>query len=167
MRKSFFLIWIAILFALPFSVFAQTRTITGKITNQNNDPIPRATVQVKGSTNAVTANDDGVFSIQLSDRNAVLVISSADYTSREVKVGDRSVINFQLQSSGELSEVVVTALGITRQKRSLGYSAQSVGAVEIAESHQSNLVNALQGKVAGVTITSAGGGPGLHFLPGN
>ena len=160
MRKSFFLIWIAILFALPFSVFAQTRTITGKITNQNNDPIPRATVQVKGSTNAVTANDDGVFSIQLSDRNAVLVISSADYTSREVKVGDRSVINFQLQSSGELSEVVVTALGITRQKRSLGYSAQSVGAVEIAESHQSNLVNALQGKVAGVTITSAGGGPG-------
>ncbi len=115
---------------------------------------------MKGSTNAVTANDDGVFSIQLSDRNAVLVISSADYTSREVKVGDRSVINFQLQSSGELSEVVVTALGITRQKRSLGYSAQSVGAVEIAESHQSNLVNALQGKVAGVTITSAGGGPG-------
>ena len=160
MRKSFFLSWLIILFALPFSVFAQTRTITGKITNQNNDPIPRATVQVKGSTNAVTANDDGVFIIQLSDRNAVLVISSADYTSREVKVGDRSVMNFQLQSSGELSEVVVTALGITRQKRSLGYSAQSVGAVEIAESHQSNLVNALQGKVAGVTITSAGGGPG-------
>ena len=160
MRKSFFLIWIAILFALPFSVFAQTRTITGKITNQNNDPIPRATIQVKGSTNAVTANDDGVFSINLNDRNAVLVISSVDYTSREVKVGDKSVINIQLQSSGELSEVVVTALGITRQKRSLGYSAQSVGAVEIAESHQSNLVNALQGKVAGVTITSAGGGPG-------
>ena len=160
MRKSFFLIWMAILFALPFNVFAQTKTVTGKITNQNNDPIPRATVQVKGSTIAVTANDDGVFSINLSDRNSVLVVSSVNYESREVKAGDRSVINIQLQSSGELSEVVVTALGITRQKRSLGYSAQSVGAVEIAESHQSNLVNALQGKVAGVTITSAGGGPG-------
>ena len=65
-----------------------------------------------------------------------------------------------MKPNAQLSEVVVTALGITRQKKSLGYSAQSIDSKELTENHQSNLLNALQGKVAGVTITSAGGGPG-------
>ena len=160
MRTSTLLLWVAILWTIPFAAFAQTRTITGKVTNQSNVPIPLATIQQKGSTNAVTADENGVFSITVTGNSPVLIVSSVNYSSREISVGNRSTINVELQSSGELSEVVVTALGITRQKRSLGYAAQSVGAVEIAESHQSNLVNALQGKVAGVTITSAGGGPG-------
>jgi TonB-linked SusC/RagA family outer membrane protein len=160
MRQSIFLFWVVILFSIPLNAVSQSRTVTGKVTDQNNDPIPLATIQEKGTTNAVTAGDNGVFKITLTSKNPAIIISSVNFASREVSVGNRTVINVELKGAGELSEVVVTALGITRQKRSLGYSAQSVGAEQIAESHQSNLVNALQGKVAGVTITSAGGGPG-------
>lgn len=160
MRKSIFLVWVVILFAIPLAAVSQTRTVTGKVTNQQSDPVPLATVLEKGTTNAVTADENGVFKISLKGNNPVLVVSSVNFAEREVTVGSRSVINVELQDAGELSEVIVTALGITRQKRSLGYSAQSVNADKIAESGQSNLVNALQGKVAGVTITSAGGGPG-------
>ena len=160
MRKSSFLLWVAILWTLPFAAFAQTKTITGKVINQSNTPIPLATIQQKGSTNAVTADENGDFSITVTGNSPVLIVSSVNYSSREISVGNRSTINVELQSTGELSEVVVTALGITRQKKSLGFSAQSVDSKELTESHQSNLLNALQGKVAGVTITSSGGGPG-------
>ena len=160
MRKSIFLSWVIILFSIPFSAFCQTRTITGKVTNESGKAVPLATVEQKGTKNAVTASDDGTFSITVTGRNPVLVISSVNYESKTVPVDNNSTVDVTLKNSGQLSEVVVTALGITRQKRSLGYSAQSVDAQELTESHQSNLLNALQGKVAGVTITSSGGGPG-------
>jgi len=160
MRKSVFLSWVIILFSIPFSAFCQTRTITGKVTNENGSAVPLATVEQKGTKNAVTASDDGTFSISVTGKNPVLVISSVNFETQTVPVGNKSTLDVTLKNSGQLSEVVVTALGITRQKRSLGYSAQSVDAQELTESHQSNLLNALQGKVAGVTISSAGGGPG-------
>lgn len=160
MRKSIFLSWMILLFAIPFTVLAQTKTVSGVVTDSNGDPIPLATITQKGTPNAVITSTEGDFSITLTGNNPVLVISSVNFNTREINVGNQKSFNIQLESSGELTEVVVTALGIKRQKRSLGYSAQSVSAEEIAESHQSNLVNALQGKVAGVTITSAGGGPG-------
>ena len=160
MRKSIFLAWMIILFSIPFSGFAQTRTITGKVVDENEVPVPLATVQQKGTSNAVTADDNGNFSISVTGRNVVLAVSSVSFQTHELTVGNQSSYNVVLKSTGELSEVIVTALGITRQKRSLGYAAQSVDAKELTESHQSNLLNALQGKVAGVTITSSGGGPG-------
>lgn len=160
MRKSSLLFWLVILMTIPFAAFAQTRTIRGKITNQSSVPIPLATVQQKGSTNAVTADENGDYSITVTGNSPVLIISSVNYSSKEISVGNRTTINVELQSTGELSEVVVTALGISRQKKSLGFSAQSVDSKELTESHQSNLLNALQGKVAGVTISSSGGGPG-------
>ena len=160
MRRSHLLVWVLILFAIPFSGFAQSRTVTGKVVNENGAPVPLATIQQKGTTNAVTANTEGDFTISVTGNNPVLVISSVNYEKQTVTVGNRTNINVAMQSSGKLSEVVVTALGISRQKRSLGYAAQSVDAQQITESHQTNLINALQGKVAGVTISSAGGGPG-------
>ena len=160
MRKFIFLSCLAFLTSVPFSVFSQTRNVTGKVTNESGAAVPLATVQQKGTMDAVTANEQGEFSISVSGKNPVLVVSSVNYDTREVAVGTQTTLNIELTSTGQLSEVVVTALGITRQKRSLGYAAQSVEAKELTESHQSNLINALQGKVAGVTITSAGGGPG-------
>jgi TonB-linked SusC/RagA family outer membrane protein len=159
MRKQIFFFWIIFLLSIS-SAFSQSRSITGKVTDENGKAVPLATVQQKGTTNAVTANDDGNFSIDVTGKNPVLVISSVNYRDEQVKIGNQSYYAITLTGTGELSEVVVTALGITRQKRSLGYAAQSVDAKEITESHQSNLLNALQGKVAGVTITSSGGGPG-------
>jgi TonB-linked SusC/RagA family outer membrane protein len=158
MRKSFFLFLVILALSIPG--FSQTRTITGKVVNDDGSPVPLATVEQKGTTNAVTASETGVFSISVTGNKPVLVISSVNYENQEVTIGSKSYYEVTLKSSGKLSEVVVTALGITRQKRSLGYSAQSVDAQQLTESHQPNLLNALQGKVAGVTITSAGGGPG-------
>ena len=148
------------LLALPFSGFSQSKTITGKITDENGNAIPLATVMQRGTTNAITAKDDGTFSITVSGTNPEIIISSVNYKNQTVKIGNQSYYAVALTGTGELSEVVVTALGITREKRSLGYAAQGVDAKEITESHQSNLINALQGKLAGVTIASAGGGPG-------
>lgn len=149
-----------ILFMISFQSSAQTKTITGRVTDENGSPVPNATIEVKGQTTGVSADANGNYSISIMGTNSILVFSSVNFITREVSVGNQSVINIQLKPSGALTEVVVTALGITRQKKSLGYAAQSVDAKELTESHQNNVVNALQGKVAGVTITSAGGGPG-------
>lgn len=161
MGKAFIYLCALLLLCIPIHSFSQARTVTGKITGEAGEAVPLATVHEKGTNNTVTANTNGEYSIQVKGRNSVLLITSVNYESKEVAVGNQSVINIQLGlASDQLSEVVVTALGIKRQKRSLGYSAQSVDSKEITESHQPNLINALQGKVAGVTITSTGGGPG-------
>lgn len=160
MQKSIFLLWIAMIFIAPSVSFAQTKTVKGTVSNQAKEPIPMATVTQKGTSTAVTADENGVYQISVTGNNPVLVFTSVNYHALEINVGNRTTIDAQLQSAGELSEVVVTALGITRQKRSLGYSAQNVSSEDLAKTNQSNLVNALQGKVAGVTITSSGGGPG-------
>lgn len=160
MGKTIRFAGLLLMLVIPFSGFCQQKTVTGKITSENGIAVPLATVNQKGTNNTVTANNNGEFSISVSGKNPVLVITSVNYRPMEATVGNQSVVNVELEASGELSEIVVTALGIKRQKRSLGYSAQGVNAQEITESHQSNLVNALQGKIAGVTITSAGGGPG-------
>jgi TonB-linked SusC/RagA family outer membrane protein len=160
MRKKLLFFSMLFLFSVPFVAFSQLRTITGKVTDENGKAVPLATIEQTGTNNAVTAKDDGTFSIKISGKNPELVISSVNYKDQTVKIGNQSYYAVSMTGTGELSEVVVTALGITRQKRSLGYAAQSVNAKEITESHQPNLINALQGKVAGVTISSAGGGPG-------
>jgi TonB-linked SusC/RagA family outer membrane protein len=160
MRKKLLFFSMLFLFSVPFVAFSQSRTITGKVTDENGKAVPLATIEQKGTNNAVTAKDDGTFSITVTGNNPELVISSVNYKDETVKIGNQFYYAVSLTGTGELSEVVVTALGITRQKRSLGYAAQSVDAKEITESHQPNLLNALQGKVAGVTISSAGGGPG-------
>ncbi len=160
MRKVINLAGILLLFLVPTFTFAQSKTITGNVTGDNGAPVPLATINQKGTTNTVSADENGAYSITVTGRNPILVVSSVNFQTEEVPVGAQTVLNIQLKASGELSEVVVTAMGIQRQKRSLGYSAQGVDAEQITESRQPNLINALQGKVAGVTITSAGGGPG-------
>ncbi|OQY94133.1 MAG: SusC/RagA family TonB-linked outer membrane protein [Sphingobacteriales bacterium UTBCD1] len=160
MRKAISYGCLLLLFCIPVSLFSQTRMITGKVTSDNGAAVPLATINQKGSTNSVSADENGQFSISVTGKNPVLIITSVNYQTMEVAVGTQSVVTVQLHPAGELSEVVVTALGIKRQKRSLGYSAQSLDAQEITSSHQPNLVNAIQGKIAGVTVTSTGGGPG-------
>lgn len=160
MREAIFYTCVVLMFFVPVTSFGQTKTVTGTVTGENGSAVPMATVNQKGTRNTVTANENGEFSITVTGKNPVLVISSVNFEPMEITVGSRSVVNVQLKSTASLSEVVVTALGIKRQKRALGYSAQGVDAKEITESHQPNLINALQGKIAGVTITSSGGGPG-------
>lgn len=147
-------------FTMPVSVFCQGRSITGTVKNDKGQPIPLATVQQKGTNNATTANENGVFSLSVSGSSVTLIVSSVNYESREIQIGSEASYNVELKEAGNLSEVVVTALGISRDKKALGYATQEVKAADLTRNQQSNLVNALQGKVAGATISSVGGGPG-------
>lgn len=158
MRRLINLIcWLMI---LPMSVFSQTRQITGIVKDGTQKGIPFATVQQKGSVIAATADDNGRFVINVSGADVVLIISSTGFNSQEITIGSATSYDIALKESGNLSEVVVTAFGIKKQKRSLGYSTQEVGAKDLMLGQQPNVVNALQGKVAGVQINAGGGAPG-------
>ena len=157
-RRLIYLIGCCLL--LSMSVFSQSRVLTGTITDKNGDPIPFATVEIKGTSAATTSAEDGKFSVDVTGADVILVVSSAGYGTREIKVGNASSFNVQLESSGILGEVVVTALGIKREKKALGYSATEVKGDDLVATRQTNIVNALRGKVAGVQINSGGGAPG-------
>jgi TonB-linked SusC/RagA family outer membrane protein len=159
MRRSLLIAWIICLLSVPMLVLSQLRQVSGRITDDKGDPVPGATITVKGSSTAVSADEAGRFTIPVS-QDATLVISASGFAIREIKVGSSTNYNAQLSPAGNLSEVVVTALGIRKEKRVLGYSAQEVRGDELVTSRQSNVVNALQGKVAGVQINSTGGAPG-------
>lgn len=149
------------LLLVSVKAWAQERTIKGRVTEQaNGQPIAGVTVTVKGTSNRTQTNAEGGYSIQLST-GAILLFSYIGMEQEELTVGQSNVLNAVLkQASSGLNEVVVTALGIEREERSLGYTAQQVTAEELTYNKQPNMVNALQGKVAGVTISSTGGAPG-------
>ncbi|MEP7141391.1 MAG: SusC/RagA family TonB-linked outer membrane protein [Ferruginibacter sp.] len=158
MKRSSILLWL--FFAIPCFVFSQSRQITGTVIDTKGQPVPLATITQKSTNNAVTAKDDGSFAITVNGKNPKLVISSVNFKSQAVTVTNETVYHITLQEGGDLSEVVVTALGIRREKKALGYSSQEVKGDALVASKQSNIVNALQGKVAGVQINSGGGAPG-------
>ena len=160
MQKLMFLAWLILLGSMPLSLFSQERTVTGTVKDSRGEPVPRATVAQKGTTVAVTADENGVYSIRVTGTEVVLVFSSVNYELQEVPLGITSTYDVILKESGGLSEVVVTALGISRDKKALGYATQEVKAEELTRNMQPNVVNAMQGKVAGVTVSSVGGGPG-------
>lgn len=144
---------------LFFSARSYCQTISGTVLDSNNRPIPRATVQIKNTRNATITNDAGRFQINASPTD-VLVFSSVDYTTQEVPLQGRSIVSVRLAGGSQnLSEVVVTALGLTKQARSLGYAATNVKPEDLTVNRTPNVMNALEGKVAGVNISSLGTGP--------
>lgn len=156
---------LTLLILLLFSslkIFSQEREVSGKVTSADDGlELPSVTVLIKGTTTGTTTDGSGNYSIRVPDEGATLVFRFIGYTTREIVAGNQSVINVSLYADSEqLSEVVVTGLGISREKKSLGYASQSVGTEDLNQNRQTNVVNALQGKVAGVTISSTGGAPG-------
>ncbi|PKV62944.1 SusC/RagA family TonB-linked outer membrane protein [Pontibacter ramchanderi] len=162
MRKVFtkqFLLCLVLCLFTGLAFAQQKRTITGTVKDEQGAPVPFASVQVKGTTIGATTGDDGSFSLSV-DEGAVLVVKSIGYDTKEVRVGTASTVAVTLgTSSSQLSEVVVTALGIEREKKSLGYAVQEVGGERLVESREANLANALTGKVAGLQITRSSNGP--------
>ena len=140
--------------------FAQTRTVSGTITDANGLPVPGATVAVKGVKGGTSTDANGKFTIHISG-NAQLIVSGIGFETQEFKVGDSPNVMIVLkQGNSSLSEVVVTALGIRRDKRLLTYSTQEVGGDALVGAKQDNVVNALDGKIAGVQINNSSGMPG-------
>lgn len=142
-------------------VYAQEKTIRGKVTDANTgESLPGVTVTVKGSSQRTQTNTYGIYEISATVGD-VIVFSYIGMKTQEFTIGQGEQINARLEPDASgLDEVVVTALGIRRDERSLGYTAQKVTAEELNYNKQPNMVNALQGKVAGVTISSTGGAPG-------
>lgn len=159
MRKS-----LLILFCLclgTVTLWAQNRTITGRVTDQQNAPIAGASVIVKGTSIGTTSKEDGSFMLSVPSSARTLIFSALNVPQKEVSIGNSNTVNVSLSlEAQQLQEVVVTSLGITRDKRSLGYATQTIKADQIADKGETNLLNALQGKVAGVNITGASGGAG-------
>lgn len=140
-----------------FLSFGQSRTVSGWVKTANGAPIPQATIQQKGTQNFATASDNGAFSIDVSGSNVVLIVSSAGFRSYNVNVGSASSYNVALEAGGDMEEVVVTALGISRKQRSLGYSTQQVKGENLTLTKEQNVLGSLAGKIAGVQVTGASG----------
>lgn len=158
MRKSLLCLWTIVCF--PLFLLAQSRQITGTVRDENGTPLNLVTVAEKGTNNGTVTNETGAFTLIVTSQSPVVIFSYAGMQTKEVAIGASNNYTVSLSSAGAMSEVVVTAFGIRREKRSLGYSVQNVTAEELNMNRQPNVVNALQGKVSGVTITSGGGAPG-------
>jgi len=142
---------LVLLFLLSGFTFAQ-QTISGLVTDETGVPLPGATVLVNQTNNGTTTDFDGNFSISASDGQSIS-ISFVGYQTLSIVVGDGADYNVSLQPDSLLDEVVVTALGVERNTKAIGYSVTQVGGEEVNEIKFTSAINALQGKIAGVQIT--------------
>lgn len=142
-----------------FSAAAQEMTIKGKLTDATDgSPLPGASVTIPGTNKGVTTTSKGEFTIKVPGKNTTLRFSFIGYITKDVKVTSEKSLNITLNEDSKLlNEVVVTALGITRDAKSLGYARQTVDIGSMTESRSANLANMLAGKVAGLNVIPGGG----------
>ncbi|HEX8040470.1 MAG TPA: SusC/RagA family TonB-linked outer membrane protein [Chryseosolibacter sp.] len=160
MKQRYPILALMLFFAVgSFSAYAQ-RTISGRVTDTGGNGMPGVNVLVKG-TNAGTATDaTGRYSISVNDEASTLVFSFIGYTTQEVEIGSRSTVDISLaEDTRQLGEVVVTALGIEREKKALGYSITTVDGDNFTEARENSLANALAGRIAGVNVSKIASGP--------
>lgn len=165
------MIFVVICIGCITNVLWAQKVVTGIVMDKSaNEPLIGASVVIKGTTKGTVTNVDGKYSIEVS-ANDVLKFSFVGMESKEELVGNRSVINVSLSSGAlALNEVVVTAMGIERKAKSLTYATQQVGGAELTRVKETNLINSLQGKTAGLTITpnsSGAGGSSKLLIRGN
>jgi TonB-linked SusC/RagA family outer membrane protein len=140
--------------------FAQNRTVKGRITDAQGKAVEFATIAVKGQTSSgVSADINGNFSVQVA-ANSTLVFSAAGFQQQEVNIADRTTVDVVMNAAGTLTEVVVTALGIKKADRALGYSVSKVDPTTLIQKSEPDILKSLQGKVAGVDIRTSQGTPG-------
>ena len=155
MRKLFLLLFGVVFFAL--SAMAQ-RTITGKVTDDKGQPVANASVVVKGTTAGTTTKTDGTYTLTVPANGKAIIFSAVDMTTVEVALGANAVVDAKLISEEKsLSEVVVTAMGIKKDKKTLGYGVTQLSNAEITKSHTTNVTNALAAKIPGVRVAGSGG----------
>ena len=146
---------------------AQNRTVSGKVTDETGQPLPQVTVLLKGTTVGTPTDADGNFRLSVPDAGGTLLFRFLGYVTQEIEIGTQSVINVQLQPEvTDVGEVVVTALGITREKASLGYAVTSVGSQDLQARPEADVARILRGKVPGVDITQTSGiaGTGTNII---
>src|ERR1700744_2482597 len=152
MRKFLSLLSVLVLYSIL--TFGQQKTVTGKVTDPQDQPVPFATIRIKGVKTGVSADADGNFSIK-ANSSETLVIFGAGIDEKEIPVGNQTSFNIQVSRKSNLDEVVVTALGVRRSRNSLPYAAQQISGDDVNKTVTSNVVNSLSGKVAGLEITAS------------
>ncbi|EON76738.1 TonB-dependent receptor [Lunatimonas lonarensis] len=160
--SKIFLIGLLFTVATNFGLHAQSRMVSGKISESGTgDPVLGASILIKGTTRGTVSNIEGNYQLEVPGPESVLVISYIGFTTQEVTVGNQNVVNVSLvYSSEDLSEVVVTALGVERETKALGYSVQAVDGDRFTEARETNMINSLSGRVAGVQVTNSSSGIG-------
>ena len=134
--------------------------VHGKVVNEKGEPVVAATVAVKGSSKVVATDDKGEFHLNGVDKNAVLVITSVGFERLEVKVAGQSELSVTLKFGASLGELVVTALGISKEARKIGYSVDVVNSDQMTKARETNVALSLEGQVAGLDVHGTNGGPG-------
>lgn len=135
--------------------------IRGQITDSKGETLPGVSIKIKGSNTGATTDIDGRFTISVPNNNSVLVFTYIGYRTQEVTVGNRTTLNVKLEAANTaLTEVVVTALGISREKKALAYAQTEVKGEEFTQARENNVANAFSGKIAGVNVTGMSSGPG-------
>ncbi len=138
---------------------AQTNSISGTITlAEDGSTLPGVTIIVKGTSIGTSTNIDGQYKIQAINPSSTLVFSFIGFKSEEIKIGEKQIINVSLiPETKNLEEVVVTALGVKREKREIGYSSQKINTDELLRSNAPNVISGLSGRAAGVMISQGDG----------
>jgi TonB-linked SusC/RagA family outer membrane protein len=158
--KKVVLLSFLLLFTLVSQAWAQTRTVSGRVTGPDGEGLPGVTVVERGTTNGMSTGVNGEYSLVVPE-NAVLVFSFIGFNTQEIPVSGRNEVNVRMSADArQLGEVVVTAFGIERETKALSYSVQEVSGEAVSRAGQPNVANALQGKVAGVIVRQSSGMPG-------
>ena len=168
MKQKIFLILIS-LTLVSFVAYSQ-HSVSGSVVDENGDPLIGVNILEVGTTNGTVSDFEGNFSMQVASGESSLVFSYTGFQEQTIALGGQSTLNVTLAQGVALGEVVVTALGITREKKSLTYSSQSVDTDELSQARELNVVNSLQGKVAGLSVSPSGSGvgaPSRVILRGN
>ncbi|MCL4640931.1 MULTISPECIES: SusC/RagA family TonB-linked outer membrane protein [Olivibacter] len=148
-------------FLLLGAAYAQERTIRGKVTSQDGEPLPGVSVVVSGTTVGTQTNQDGNFSLNAPSSATSITVSYIGFASQVINLTASNEYNISLaQDEAQLSEVVVTALGIKRERKALGYATQEVKGTDLTVNTNQNVLNNLSGRVSGAQITSASGAVG-------
>ncbi|MBW3466458.1 SusC/RagA family TonB-linked outer membrane protein [Arthrospiribacter ruber] len=163
MRKNFtLLIFLFSAFCLGHHGFGQGMAVSGNVTSQEDGmPLPGVSILVQGTNTGTVTDIDGNYSINVPSGNSVLTFSFIGFGAETVRVNNRSTVDVVMSPDTEqLGEVVVTAFGLTQEKKKISFSQQEVGSAEILASREQNVVDALNAKVAGVQVTRQGGSAG-------
>lgn len=147
---------------LTMSVYAQDKTVSGKVTSKDDGtPLPGVTVMVKGTTVGTQTDVEGMYKISVPASSKTLVFSFIGMLTVEREIGNATQIDLAMESDAkQLGEVVVTAVGIERNNKKLGYSVEQLGGDKVTQKSEPDVLRGMQGKVAGVQISGSGGAAG-------
>ena len=143
------------------TIWAQNMNVTGKVTDKNGEPVIGAYVLIQGTSTGTSTDIDGAYLIPSAPANGSLVFSSLGFKEVVVAINNRTVVNVVLEEEALfLEEMVVTAFGIKKERKSLGYAVEDLGSNELMRNKTANPISSLSGKIAGVNITQSSGAAG-------